>query len=164
MKHIIIIAIAVGIGVIALLAVIVGNQQTQINNIERQAIFENEMDRCVNIISNANPYNIELQNIAWDNYMACMETTTNAYGNNEQKIHWEKIKQEEKRKDMLKNTLMEQCREKWIGQLHDYNACLDAASLGYPYVSVVEEPEPVSTYSPYGDVRYCVPGISVDCP
>jgi hypothetical protein len=91
-----------------------------------------------------------------------MENTVNAYGNDGQKSHWEDIKQEEKRKDMMKITLKENCREEWIGQLIDYNACLDAASLGKPYVSVVEKPEPVSTYSPYGEVRYCNPQVT-DC-
>jgi hypothetical protein len=159
MKPVVIIAI-VAVGIV--LAVIIGNQQMQINNIETQAIFEIETDRCVSIVNNANPFNIESQNIAWDNYMACMENTVNAYGNDGQKSHWEDIKQEEKRKDMMKITLKENCREEWIGQLIDYNACLDAASLGKPYVSVVEKPEPVSTYSPYGEVRYCNPQVT-DC-
>jgi len=152
----IIVIVAVGI----LLAVIVGNQQMQINNIERQAIFEIETDRCVTIVNNASPYNIELQNIAWGNYMACMETTVSAYGNDGQKSHWEDIKQEEKRKNMLKITLKENCKEQWIGQLIDYNACVDAASYGSVYVPVIEKPEPVSTYSPYGEVRYCDPRVT----
>ena len=160
LKSVFIIAI-VAVGIV--LAVIIGNQQMQINNIETQAIFEIETDRCVSIVSNANPFNIELQNIAWGNYMACMEKTVNAYGNDAQKAHWENIKQEEERKDMMKITLKENCRERWIGQLIDYNACVDAASLGKPYVSIVEKPEPVSTYSPHGEVRYCDSRLP-DCP
>ena len=162
LKPVFIIAIAAVVSVIIVLSVIVGNQQMQINNIETQAIFEIETDRCVSIVSNANPFNIESQYIAWDNYMACMEKTVNVHGNDAQKDHWENIKQEEERKDMMKIMLKENCREQWIGQLNDYNACLDAASLGNPYVPVIEKPEPVSTYSPYGEVRYCDPKVT-DC-
>ena len=163
MKPVFIIGIVAVVSMIIVLSVIVGNQQMQINNIEIQAIFEIETDRCVNIVNNANPFNIESQNIAWDNYMACMENTVNAYGNDAQKAHWEDIKREEMMKEMMKETLMENCREKWIGQLIDYNACLDAASLGNPYVPPIVEPEPVSTYSPYGEVRYCDSRLP-DCP
>jgi len=39
---------------------------------------------------------------------------------------------------------------------------VDAASLGNSYVSIVEKPEPVSTYQPHGEVRYCNPRVT-DC-
>ena len=67
MKPVFIIAIAAVVSVIIVLSVIVGNQQMQINNIETQAIFELETDRCLSIVSNANPFNIESQNITWNN-------------------------------------------------------------------------------------------------
>jgi hypothetical protein len=129
MKPVFIIAI---VAVVIVLAVIVGNQQMQINNIETQAIFQIEIDRCGTMVTNSNPYNVQSQNMAWVDYTNCMNTAVSAYGNDVQQASWEDMKQEqieleessEKFDKMMSDVIMDGCQAKFPAVTPEYHNCV----------------------------------------
>jgi hypothetical protein len=90
MKPIVIIGIVVGIG-LAVLGIIVANQQMEINDMKRQEILESRVVECGMIIAKANPFNNELEQ-AKINRDQCMDKVMAEYGNQAQKDAWEIMK------------------------------------------------------------------------
>ena len=127
MKPIVIITIAVIVGVVVV-GVILGNQQSQINEINRQNILEGDLNRCDAIIVNSNPFNINSQNqaeIEWEN---CVSNVVNEYGNDEQKTQW-KLSREQKQQLELEHE--NSCKKLFghvlseIGKPNLLQVCLD---------------------------------------
>jgi hypothetical protein len=86
-KEIIAIALVATLAV-SVLAVFVGNQQIQINDIENTATFEANLDYCKGILISASPYSLADQDRAYNEYMECMTQTVNLYDDDEVSAWW----------------------------------------------------------------------------
>jgi len=127
MKPKMIIAIAVvGIAVIAVL----GYQQTQINEIERQMNLDDTIAWCA---SNTNYYSME--SVEW--YGQCLGEAFKEYGTAEQYQNWigsqeqvyqEQLLREENSKSAY-DMMMDMCREDYFGQINEMKSCFEGAEL-----------------------------------
>ncbi|QLH03142.1 hypothetical protein C5F47_06050 [Nitrosopumilus cobalaminigenes] len=121
--------IVVAIIMLVVLLIVVASQQMQINEINRQDILEVELTKCSFIIANSNPFSMDSQNqaeIEWEN---CFTAAIEEHGNDEQKLQWENSQVEKQQNQENKNEMailmIQDCRQKYIGQIQEMNDCLD---------------------------------------
>ncbi len=123
------IGVIVAIIMLTVLLIVVASQQMQINEINRQDILEAEFDRCSLIILNSNPYSLDSQNRAEIEWIDCVSNVMNEYGTKEQIEEWELMQDEKQQKqenrDIFIEKMIQDCREKYLGQMHEMNKCID---------------------------------------
>ena len=123
------IGVIVAIIMLTVLLIVVASQQMQINEINRQDILEAEFDRCSLIILNSNPYSLDSQNRAEIEWIDCVSNVMNEYGTKEQIEEWKLMQGEKQQKqenrDIFIEKMIQDCREKYLGQMHEMNKCID---------------------------------------
>jgi len=130
MNLVILIAIAVvclvGVSVIAMILM---NQQSQIDEINRQNNLEAELGYCLNIIYSANPFSLSSQDQVEIDFQKCRANAIELYGNDFQKSNYlnerESAKYWEGETETMRKMMEQNCRKEFIGQLHEMNNCIE---------------------------------------
>ena len=120
MKPVIIIVIAVAV-IMSILGIVLVNQQTQINELQRNENFDMALQLCA-------------YTFGYPDSSALTDCITMAYekhGTSEEKQYWSDYLSEEERKEIALKDIIQRlkndCREKWIGQITEYNKCAETA-------------------------------------
>jgi len=115
MKPLIPIIIAVAVGILSILVL---SQQTQLNELQRNAEFERAMNYC------------ELNYMMSSQLQDCITNAFETFGTQQEIENWHNYLNEEETK--MKNRedfilMMDQdCRERYIGQIQEMNDCIEA--------------------------------------
>jgi len=131
-----IIIIGVLVGAIAILSVS-HSQQTQINELQNAVDLQNAEEYCEAY------YTVELGYEGLQGLKDCYMNAYYEYGTEDEIAYWENamylLEEEEKVTEKglfveLEQRKLDNCREKWIGQLSEYNNCVDDVERLYDWL------------------------------